>query len=69
MTKCQISKIKSIIKTCIDTCNINYMYNISINDVIDAVMHSKSAKSDGNEGLIILFIKNVRSTQLSMTSF
>ena len=33
----------------IDTCNINY--NISINNVIDDVMHLKSGKSDGNEGL------------------
>ena len=40
------SKMKSIIETRIDTCNINY--NISINDVIDAVMHLKSDKSDGN---------------------
>ena len=45
----EMSKIKSMNKTRIDTCNINY--NISINDVIDAVMHSKSGKSDGNEGL------------------
>ena len=35
--ECEMSKIKSIIETRIDTCNINY--NISINDVIDAVMH------------------------------
>ena len=47
--ECEMSKIKSIIETRIDTCNINY--NISINDVIDAVMHLKSGKSDGNEGL------------------
>ena len=39
-----MSKIKSIIETRIDTCNINY--NISINDVIDAVMQLKSGKSD-----------------------
>ena len=47
--KCEMLKIKSIIKTRIDTYNIHY--NISINDVIDAVMHLKSGKSDGNEGL------------------
>ena len=45
----EMSKIKSIIEIRIDTCNINY--NISINDVIDAVMHLKSGKSYGNEGL------------------
>ena len=45
--ECEMSKIKSIIETCIDTCNINY--NISINDVID--LNLKSGKSDGNEGL------------------
>ena len=32
-----MSKIKSIIETRIDTCNINY--NIYINDVINAVIH------------------------------
>ena len=47
--ECEMSKIKSIPETRIDTCNINY--NISINDVIDAAMHLKSGKSDGNEGL------------------
>ena len=41
--ECEMSKIKSIIETRIDTCNINY--NISINDVIDAVMHLKTALS------------------------
>ena len=39
----EMSKIKYIIETRIDTYNIN----ISINDVIDAVMRLKSGKSDG----------------------
>ena len=47
--KCEKPKMNSIIETRIDTCNINY--NIYINDVIHAVMHLKSGKSDGNEGL------------------
>ena len=39
--ECEMSKIKPIIATRIDTCNINY--NISINDVSDAVMHVNQA--------------------------
>ena len=40
---------KSIIETSIHTCSLNY--NISINDIIHAVMHLKSDKFDVNEGL------------------
>ena len=54
--ECEMSKIKSIIETRIDTCNISY--NISINDVIDAVMHLNQANQMAMKvlNLIILFM-------------
>ena len=52
----EMSKIKLILKTCMDTsgymyhtCNLNY--NIYIKDIVDAVTHLKSSKSYGNESV------------------